>query len=126
VTLATKSVYLLVTFAALASLAACGSGHRAATTMRSPSAKTEIFRWANPSAPPLYVQVQGPAGSVGGLAHLIRNGFPKAGGPMTRVPRALGPQACSLDAGSVTIRLYGNKSFARSICTGIRKALARG
>jgi hypothetical protein len=117
-------MWLLVALAVVASLAACGSGNRAPTTTRSAGLKTEVFRISHPSLPAVYLQFRGPPRLVSSGARFFRTRVTAGGGRLIVVPKTHGPKACGFHVHNVTIRVYGGKSFASSLCKGVRKGLA--
>ena len=124
--LVTKLIGVSVALAVVASLAGCGSGGgsskaNSTTVARSASTKTETFRWSRPPAPDLYLQFQGPSEVVS----IIRRHFPVPAHQMVAVHKPVGPRACSISAGGVTIRLYGNKNSTSFVCKLVKKGLAK-
>ena len=113
---ATRSMCLLAALVGSASLAACGSGHRANST----SSTTEVLRATNKShkVGDLYIELRGPAEAVERARHAL-------GAPASDVGATThGTKACTFHAQSVTVSLYGSSS-ARSFCQGFRKVLRR-
>ena len=94
--------------------------------------KTEVIGLTNISPLALYIEVQGPLGSVLGATHSVRAAIANVGvptpsgtGPTTEVvSKPQGKKVCSLHAGGLTIRLYGSKRLATPLCRTFRKMLA--
>jgi hypothetical protein len=71
----------------------------------------------------LYVQIQGPAGTVAKQAHSLRANFERTQPIVVR--NAPGHAICTFPGlqGNVTVRLYGDKSSVSARCERITKAL---
>jgi hypothetical protein len=116
VTLAARLICLVIVLAPVASLAACGAGHRATIS----SGTTEVLRATNKShrVGDLYIELRGPTGAVDRARHSL-------GAPVSDVGATThGNKACTFHVQSVTVSLYGGKS-ARSFCKGFQKVLRR-
>jgi len=115
-----RRVFLIAGSAGL--LVACGAG----------STKTEVFRPTSPLVSDLYLQVRGSSGAVTAVEDILRHA--KQLGGFIVAPKVHGQEDCTItrtitsnaapamrkyEGQKVTVWVYGNSSFAPSVCKGL-------